>query len=275
MRHRLLVCLSLSGCFAVAQDRATSTRSELNVEPDANNHVAQALAGEWQSDAELWKRLGTGKAPAAFALRVDHAVLAGAPPAIVEHLRGRRIYTAGTMTAKDKEQAFVLLESSGNPELFVFSPKSPDPVRGAERLRVALARGATPAGDLLFVADAAAARAFAAFTRVAKTPAKLQPEAALTEMTRLLEAGKFVEFLESWCLPDDVTRMVADRGSLEEAAKRLGAKKSKELLEALQVAAKLQPTLSEAGDEAVFAGEGLRKQLRLKCLDGRWYLCNH
>lgn len=268
MRHSMLVCFALLPNLAIAQDA-------LQVQPDPKNHVAASLAGDWQRDPELAKRLGTAKAPAAFSLREDHKVLASAPAAIVEHLRGRRLYTAGIIATKGKEQVFVLTESSGSPELFVYSASSPDPVRGGEHLRVTLVPGASPASDILFVADAAAGRPFTPFSRVApQRPANLEPEAAVTEMARVLEAGNFVEFFTTWCLPEDVAKMTGDGKSIEDVAKKFGEKKGKKALASLLAAAKVKPVRNEAGDEVVFEGEGIEMPVRLKRVDGRWYLCN-
>jgi hypothetical protein len=267
MRARFLVGFSWLSATLLPQEAA------LRVEPDPKNHVAASLAGSWQRDGDLTKRLGKTKAPMALTIREDHRVLEALPAAVVEHLRGKRIYTAGTMQVKDNEQTFVLTAAAGNPEIFVFRSASSDPVRGSETLRVMLVRGETPAADLLFVADASLKQPFAAFARAPEVVGALEPAAALTEMVRLLEADKYGEFLKTWCDPEDFARMAPEGSSIDALGERFRVSaKGKELFESLVAGAKLTPKVS--GDDAIFEGEGLPRPLRLKRVAGRWYLCN-
>lgn len=248
-------------------------QSPLQVQPDPAHPIAAALVGDWRADAELQKRLGAGKAPNAVSFREDATVLANLPTAAVPALAGQRLYAAGRMRLADRDDIYVLIQAAGVAQLRTFRNRA-DAGGDGETLVVMLVRGATPAQDLLFLNGDLGNQAFTAFTRHASAPAKLEPTAALTEMARLLETKQYEAFLQTWCLPTDLAQMQQGGRSLAATASEFGERKAAEALAMLLAAAKLTPTRNDAGDEAIYQGEGLRRRMRLKLLGGRWYLCN-
>jgi hypothetical protein len=245
----------------------------LRLQPDPDHPIASALAGTWTADPGLQQRLGATNAPESVTFVEDPSVLPTLPPAVRTQLAGRRLYATGRITLKGREQIYVLGERAGATEVLTYRPGAADPLRSSEAMFVMLVRGRVPASDLLFVNGDVGRQPFAAFRREVPTPPKLEPAAAITEMARLLESKQYEQFLQTWCLPEDVSNMAGSR-PLAEAAAKWAETKGALALEALLAASKLTPVLNAAGDEAVFEGEGLQRQLRLQRIEGRWYLCN-
>lgn len=141
-----------------------------------------------------------------------------------------------------------------------------------------LARGAVPQADLLFVGGDSNSQAFRPYAREAGPRPELEPAAALTQMIHLLETGKTREFVETWCAPDDLRAMGKDpEAAMQKVVERLQGGKGTELLALLRAVNKREPTVNEAGDLAqwnVDLGPGRPEQVRLRRIDGRWYLHN-
>ena len=267
MRVPILAAAFWLGSAVGAQDGA------LRVQPDAKNHIPQALVGSWRLDVDLTKRLGQVKAPPTVTFRLDDKVVEKLPSDADAMLHGRRLFAAGTMLVKGRENTFVLTEQAGVPEIVTFRGQSAAAAVGAESLRVMVVRGASPAADLLFLGGDDK-QPWAAFARIAPPVGGMEPMAALTEMARLLETRDYVAFLQTWCLPEDLAKL-AKEGPIEKSAAKFGETNAQGLLEVVLLAAKRTPVLSESGEEAIYEGEGIKQRLRLRRVEGRWFLCNH
>lgn len=261
----LLLTIGLS----LAQDEP------LRLQPDPDHPIASALAGRWTADPELQQRLGATKAPDSVTFVDDPSVLPTLPTAVRTQLAGQRLYAAGKIVQKGLEQVYVLSERAGAPELRTYRPDAADPLRSSEAMFVMLVRGRVAASDLLFVNGDVGRQPFAAFRRELPAPARLEPAAAITEMARMLESKQYEQFLQTWCLPEDISKLTEGGRTLAAAAAEFGATRAKGVLEALLAASKLKAAVNATEDEAVFEGEGLKQRLRLQRVDGRWCLCNH
>ncbi len=118
------------------------------------------------------------------------------PKRFADKLRDRRIALAGTMVLRGAEHAFLLTELAGNPCIVWFRERDGDPMGDVESFNVILARAKAREADLLFVGGDSNNQPFAAYARDTKGMAILTPAAAVTEMVRLLEAGKTLEFVQ-------------------------------------------------------------------------------
>lgn len=270
MRVPALLPLVLTCALLPAQDAGNG----LVVQPDPENVVAAALLGDWTRDVELCRRLGNRHGKERLEFRDDATVLAGVSLPIAEKLREQRIYLAGRMVRGDQEHAFLLTTMHGNPTLVWFRERDGDPMGDVETCNVSLARAEAKAADLLFVGGDSVAGSFGAYRRVSAVVGKLEPAAAVTEMIRLLEAGRTVEFFETFVTEQDLEKMRSRDGSLQEFVESFEEKKREELLAALREVVHAEPQRDESGDRLTWPrGEGQRA-VRMQRIDGRWYLRN-
>jgi RNA polymerase sigma factor (sigma-70 family) len=154
-----------SGVFRISFSRSSaSTTTSLVVAPAAQNAVGNGLVGVWEWDAELNKKLGT---PAVAVQRLtftrDDAVAEEVPETHRRLFEGKRIYLAGRIrTAANLSYRFLLIEHLGNPLLVYFVPKPGDEWHCEEAATVALAAGAKPELNLLFLTPFEEARSLPA-----------------------------------------------------------------------------------------------------------------
>jgi hypothetical protein len=137
-----------------------------------------------------------------------------------------------------------------------------------------LVRAEAKQADVLFVGGDSNNQSFAAFARETKAVGKLEPAAAITEMVRLLQAGKAREFVETYCAPEDLAEMNKAGKSIDKLVERFSSDKKDELIEILEGIAKRPPVMNEAGDEATWMVDKGPGKLRLQRIDGRWYMRN-
>jgi len=270
MQRMLVVITSISLALvspATAQDDAKG----LVVRADPQNVVASTLIGTWALDDVLNQRLGHKGGPARLEFRIDPTVLAKVPAGIAKKLADFRIFAAGTMVKGDTEHAFLLTERSGNADLIWFRERNGDPLGDAESWFVAAARAEERASDLLFVGGDHNNQGFAAYKRVT---AQLAPAAAITEMIRMFEAGKHLEFIETYCSPEDLAELAGMGRTPAQLATRFEGERGEEFLAMLTAIEKVPPTMSESGDEASWKVDIGPGTLRLQLVDGRWYLRN-
>jgi len=249
----------------------------LEVRPDPQNVVASALLGEWRLDEALTKRLGRQQNIDRLEFRDDAKVLVGVPGPIAKKLAERRIYLAGVMVLRGKEQPFLLTEVAGNPTVVWFRERDGDPTGDAESFTVMLVRAEAKAADVLFVGGDANNQSFSAYARGGKPVGKLEPAAAITEMIGLLQAGKAREFVETYCSPEDLGQMVKEGRTMEKLVAQFEGERVLELIDILTAASKRPPTMSASGDEATWQldkGQSTPGTLRLQRIDGRWYVRN-
>lgn len=264
-----VLCL-LFGVPVVAQ----AVTNGLELRPDPQNVVANSLLGSWKLDPVLQQRLGNKTRVQQLEFRDDAAILAKVPVALAAKLKQHRIYLAGVMVLRGKEQPFLLTEITGNPTVVWFRERDGDPLGDAESFNVMLVRAEAKPADLLFVGGDSNDQSFAAYARDGKVVGELTPAAAITAMIGLLEAGKTREFVETWCAPEDLSAMLAKGRSIDQLAGRFEGERGKAVIEMLQAISKVAPTMNAAGDEAqweVEQGPGPGR-LRLQRIDGRWYL---
>ena len=144
----------------------------------------------------------------------------------------------------------------------------------AESLIVMLVRGEAKSADLLFVGGDSNNQSFSPYARETKGVAKLEPAAVITDMIRLLEAGRSREFVETYVSPTDLDEMTKQGRTIEKLASRFEGERVKELLEVMHTISKQPPVTSADGGEASWAIEHKLGHLRLQRIDGRWYLRN-
>ncbi len=115
----------------------------------------------------------------------------------------------------------------------------------------------------------------APFVQVAQTSnPRTQPETAVKEGIRLLEAGKHAEFLKTFARPSEVEELVAKR-SIEELAAEFGEKRAPDLLAALRAASTMKPTMSAEGTRAEYSFEkpfGRERRISMVKIGEFWYL---
>lgn len=248
----------------------------LSIQPDAKFAVAQSLCGEWRGDEVLNKRLGGAGKVAQIEFRADTDFVGKIPAATAAKLREMqlRLYQQGTMVMDGVSHPYVLTVIDGNPMVVGFRERGGDPLGDTEQFLVAIARGAKAAADVLMLGGDHAEVPMRAFSRKAAATPKLEPAAVLTHMAQLMEANKVQEFVETYAAPDDMKRMLERGMTMEKLVERFDEKRRAELVEVLQEAAKQEPTFNEARDEVSWAngtGKG-PSELKLKLIDGRWYL---
>jgi hypothetical protein len=249
----------------------------LQVKADPNCVVANGLPGVWLPDAALAQRLGGKAAADRLEFRTDATVLAKIPAAIAGKLKDQTILLAGMMKKGESEHVFLLTVLSGNPTVVWFRERAGDPCGDAESWNVMFVRAGAKPADLLFVGGDHDNQAFAGYARADKPKGELQPEAAMNEILALISSGRGKQFVETYCAPADLSKILEGGRTIESLADRFNGERGKELAAALTVAAKQAPTLSADGNTATWqldASGGLPKTFRLQRIDGRWYLVN-
>lgn len=201
----------------------------LELRPDPQNVAASALLGSWKPDAALQQRLGNKTGVDRLEFRDDAGILARVPAAIAAKLRQHRVYLAGVMVLRGKEQPFLLTEIAGNPTVVWFRERDGDPLGDAESFTVVLVRAEAKPADLLFVGGDSNNQSFAAYRRDSKVVGALEPAAAIAEMIALLEAGKAREFVETWCAPEDLGAMLQQGRTIDSLAARFEGERGKQL----------------------------------------------
>jgi hypothetical protein len=102
---------------------------------------------------------------------------------------------------------------------------------------------------------------------------RTQPESAVKEGIRLLEASKYAEFLKTFARPSEVEEMVAKR-PMDELAAEFGEKRAPDLLAALRAAATMKPTISAEGTRAEYSFEkpfGRERRISMVKIGEFWY----
>lgn len=246
----------------------------LAVQPDAQNVVANSLIGTWRLDEELSKRLGHRGGDKTIKFSSNPDVVKKVPAKLAAKLREFHIFAAGTMLRGTKKNAFLVTELKGNPTIVWFRERDGDPMGDAESWNVSVVRAKERGGDLMFVGGDFNNHGFGAYARETKVVGKLQPTAAVTEMLRLLEAGEVRKWCETYVSPDDMTKMLNAGRTMEDLVDRLRGDRLKHLVEVLTGVSKRKPKLSEDGNEATWKVDGKPGTVRLRHIDGRWYLSN-
>ena len=249
----------------------------LQVKPEPQCVVANGLLGTWLPDASLAQRLGSKAAAERLEFRADAGVLAKIPAAIAGKLKDQPILLAGMLRKGEAEHVFLLTVRSGNPTVVWFRERDGDPCGDAESWNVMLVRAAAKPADLLFVGGDHDSQAFAAHARADQPKGQLEPEAALNEIITLISSGRGKQFVETYCEPAELAKMVERGRTIESLAARFNGERGQQLTAGLTVAAKQPPTLSEDGNTATWQLDdsgGLPKTFRLQRIDGRWYLVN-
>lgn len=270
---RMVVSVLVSSLLVTTAVSAQAAANGLEVRPDPQNVVANALVGAWKFDADLGKRLGNKGIGDRLEFRDDAKIVEKLPAAIAAKLRDRRIYLAGVMVLRGKEQPFVLTELAGNPTVVWFRERDAEPMGDAESLIVMLVRAEAKPADVLFVGGDSNNQSFSPYARETKVVGKLEPAAAVADMIRLLEAGRALEFLETYATPTDLAKWRSS-STIEKVVARLEGEHGKELLGVLQTISKQEPVMSAEGNVASWPVEHKVGRMRLERIDGRWYLRN-
>lgn len=265
-RLTMATALLLLSALPAQQDNGLVLR------PDADNQVAAALGGRWRADEALGRRVGATLG-AAVEFVVDETALARVPAAAAKHLRGQRIYQAGTATVQGDKQVYVLGVDSGMPAVFLMAERAGVVAEEPRMLRVALVFGPHKDADLLFLQVAGDERktggAFARATAVAA----LTPLAAVEDMRRLMLAKDYLGMLRVYVSPIDRKRWETSGDTIEKIAEQFAGDKAAQFLEMLDRAVKMDPKLSDDGEAATWEFEAARP-LTLLRIDGRWYVKN-
>jgi len=124
----------------------------LIVAPAAENVVGSRLAGTWEPDPDLARRLGISAAAERLTITTDPAVAREVPHEYQALFAGKRIYLAGRIDVAGRDvYPFLLVEHLGNPLLVYFVPSGPNVCAGEEAATVSLVRGAKRTDDLLLL----------------------------------------------------------------------------------------------------------------------------
>ncbi|MFK7740332.1 MAG: hypothetical protein AB8H80_08405 [Planctomycetota bacterium] len=246
----------------------------LKVQPDKDHIVANTMVGSWSYDATLSGRLGAKIDLHTIEFRTDASVLAKVPARIAAKLSDWRIYAAGVMVKKEQEHAYVLVNIGGNSVIIWFRERAGDPMGDTESWLVCAAPGKSRKSDLLFVGGDSAKEPFAAYGRAVPAVGKLTPQAALKNMADLIQAGRTMEFVKTYCSPADKQELQERGRSLEAVAGRFAGERGQAIAGAFLDASKVAPLLTENDKLATWElpdGPGPSKVM-LQLLDGRWYL---
>lgn len=97
------------------------------------------------------------------------------------------------------------------------------------------------------------------------------------ECIRLLEAKDYVTLLET-AVPPDEFKKLTERSPITEFAAKFGERKAASLLAVLKAIKDVKPTISEDGNTAKFAFEGVegvsKKEIVFAKIEGRWFIKN-
>ncbi|MCC7395573.1 MAG: hypothetical protein IT455_00740 [Planctomycetes bacterium] len=238
--------------------------------------LARALLGSWRLDAELSRRLGADGRAARVEFRSDAAVVARLPAATVARLQQQQmpVLQQGTMLVDGSEHTFVLTVQQGDTMVLGFRADAGAPLAEVGAFPVTLARGKDAGRDLLLLGVGEPGAAMAAYTREVAAKRGLTPQATVTHMMQLLEAGKAREFVETYAAPDDLARLIEGGRTLDDLAARFTGERLQTLLAVLDSVSKAEPEWNQTRDEVKWpntTGDG-PKEVKLKLVDGRWYL---
>jgi hypothetical protein len=107
---------------------------------------------------------------------------------------------------------------------------------------------------------------------------KRQVQTAIQEAIRLLEAKQHLEFVKTFMRPNEVERLVAKFGTVDNLAAEFGKdERAGTLLKALQTASKLEPMFNSTNTSARFTFEtpiGRERGLLLQKIGDRWYIAD-
>lgn len=107
---------------------------------------------------------------------------------------------------------------------------------------------------------------------------KRQVQTAIEDAIRLLEGKQYLEFVKTFMRPNEVERLVAKFGTVENVAAEFGKnERAGTLLKALQAAAKLAPVFNETNTSARYTFEtpiGGERRLLLQKIGDRWYIAD-
>ena len=127
---------------------------------------------------------------------------------------------------------------------------------------------------LLATAVAIAVVALAPLVQAVQTPnPRTQPELAVKQGIRLLEAGKHAEFLKTFARPSELEELTAKR-SIDDVAAEFGEKRAPDFLAALRAAATMKPTVSAEGTRAEYNFEkpfGRERRISMAKIGEFWY----
>ena len=114
----------------------------------------------------------------------------------------------------------------------------------------------------------------APMVQAVRTPdPRTQPESAVKEGIRLLEASKFAEFLKTFARPSELEELTAKR-SIDDVAAEFGEKRAPDLLAALRAASTMKPTISAEGTRAEYTFEkpfGRERRISMAKIGDVWY----
>jgi hypothetical protein len=132
--------------------------------------MVDRLPGTWVLDADITARLDPQRGfvpPRGFDFVKDDAILPKLQAAY-PRFKNETIYLSGTATMGADKHWFILMSSSGNTELVLFTPTREGPLGEPHYLNVNMAYSRDPARDLLFVGGDVPRDSAAAYARVAK-----------------------------------------------------------------------------------------------------------
>lgn len=105
-----------------------------------------------------------------------------------------------------------------------------------------------------------------------------QVQTVLQEAIRLLETRQHLEFVKTFMRPNEVERLVAKFGTIENLAAEFGRdERVGTLLKALQAASKLEPMFNSTNTSARYTFEtpiGRDRGLLLQKIGERWYIAD-
>ena len=113
-----------------------------------------------------------------------------------------------------------------------------------------------------------------AATGYAQSDPRTQPDSAIKEAIRLLEAKKYAEFIRTFARPSELEELLA-RQSLEAVSADFEKRKAADVLAMLRAAATMKPALNEDRTRAEYAFEkpvGGERRLQLEKIGQFWYL---
>ena len=143
---------------------------ELRVEPEENNVTADRLAGTWESDPELCKRLGVRSSETQIEFVVDDSFLSSVPEKFNEFLADKQIFEAGRMTWREdgtpKTYPYMLIEHAGNPHLLMLRARDGEPLGDAESCNLIVVPAKEHSKDVLFLGGDFDNQPFRPFKRV-------------------------------------------------------------------------------------------------------------
>lgn len=165
--------MNLSSIFALALlapiGFGLALTLDLRVEPDENNIASERLAGRWEMDAELCKRLGVKHGDTRIEFAVDDSFLPLLPNKYDEFFSKKPIFEAGRVTWTEggtpRSYPYLLTEHAGNPHLFTFRERNGETMGDAESCMLSVIPAKEHGQDLLFLGGDFDNEAFRPFRR--------------------------------------------------------------------------------------------------------------